>query len=407
MGANDRPAVSLDTMLGGQNAGRSSELIQRYLAEAREQLQMEVAYVAEFRDGQRLYRYVEGDTLPESVRVGTGEAVQETYAQRVVDGRIESVVPDAQANEQVRDLRETRECGIGSFVGVPIRLANGNLYGVLAAFSGRPAPILDGKWGKFLEAFARLIADQLADLEEDWDDLRQQLDRVDRVITGGGLSMVYQPVFDIRTREVVGAEALARFSAEPKRTPDAWFDEAWTVGRGVDLELAALASALDGLRDLPEGTFLAVNISPQTVVSPRLRTELAGLPAERLVLEVPERAPVEDQYALGQSLEFLRALGVRLAADDAGAGFDSLSNILELKPDIIKFDVALTRDVDTDPLRQSLAASMVSFADQFGAMVIAEGIETEGELSTLRDIGFGHGQGYHLARPGPLPLAER
>jgi EAL domain-containing protein (putative c-di-GMP-specific phosphodiesterase class I) len=217
--------------------------------------------------------------------------------------------------------------------------------------------------------------------------------------------MVFQPILDIRTRGLVGVEALARFPMEPQRPPNVWFEEAWTVGRGVDLELAAVAAALDQLQHLPPEAFLAVNVSPETISSPRMDVALVGLPTERLILEFPERAPVSDHYALTQAVARLRANGVRLAVDDAGAGFENLSNILELTPDIIKFDVALTRDVDTDPVRHSLASSLVSFAEQLESVVVAEGIETDGELNTLREIGFGFGQGYHLGRPGPLPLA--
>jgi EAL domain-containing protein (putative c-di-GMP-specific phosphodiesterase class I) len=95
---------------------------------------------------------------------------------------------------------------------------------------------------------------------------------------------------------------------------------------------------------------------------------------------------------------------VRLAVDDAGAGFATLQHILRLQPDLIKLDLSLTRDIDKDPVRRALASSLVSFAREINAQLIAEGVETAEELETIRALGIAFGQGYHLARPQPLPL---
>jgi EAL domain-containing protein (putative c-di-GMP-specific phosphodiesterase class I) len=94
---------------------------------------------------------------------------------------------------------------------------------------------------------------------------------------------------------------------------------------------------------------------------------------------------------------------MRLAIDDTGAGFASLRHILNLEPDIIKLDISLTRGVDVDRARRALAAALIAFAANTGASIVAEGVETASELSVLRDLGVGFGQGYLLGRPGPLP----
>ena len=93
--------------------------------------------------------------------------------------------------------------------------------------------------------------------------------------------------------------------------------------------------------------------------------------------------------------------------DDAGAGFASLRHVLGLSPDVIKLDLSLTRDIDSDPVRRALAASLVAFAREIGAAIVAEGIETGGELETLRALGVTHGQGYYIARPLSGPVPER
>lgn len=228
--------------------------------------------------------------------------------------------------------------------------------------------------------------------------------RIDAAIAPGALTMVFQPVADLTTGDVVGAEALARFHCEPHRPPNEWFAEADQIGRGVDLELAAIAAALDQLDRLPADAFLAVNASPGTAATPELDALLAHHPAERVVLELTEHSPVGDYDTLMAALEGLRRRGARIAVDDTGAGYAGFQHLLQLRPDILKLDTTLTRGIDTDPVRRSLAAALVTFATEVGATIIAEGIELTSELTTLQHLGIPWGQGYHLAHPGPLPL---
>ncbi|MGZ5354682.1 MAG: EAL domain-containing protein, partial [Actinomycetota bacterium] len=102
------------------------------------------------------------------------------------------------------------------------------------------------------------------------------------------------------------------------------------------------------------------------------------------------------------SLQRLRALGARIAIDDAGAGFASLRHILLIAPEIIKIDISLTSRIDTDPRRRALAAALVSFAKEMSIEVVAEGIESEEEYAALLSLGVRLGQGYHLGRPAPI-----
>jgi EAL domain-containing protein (putative c-di-GMP-specific phosphodiesterase class I) len=228
--------------------------------------------------------------------------------------------------------------------------------------------------------------------------------RIDAAMAPGALTMLFQPVAALATGAVVGAEALARFACEPKRPPDEWFAEADAIGRGVELELAAIAAALDQLDRLPPNVFLALNASPMTAVAPELEDLLARHPGHRLVLELTEHTRVGDYDALLVALARLRARGVRIAVDDTGAGYAGFQHLLELRPHIVKLDTTLTTGIHADPIRRSLAAALVTFANEIGATIIAEGIEVAEELTTLRRIGIPWGQGYHLARPASLPL---
>ena len=229
---------------------------------------------------------------------------------------------------------------------------------------------------------------------------------IDAVLEPGAIRAVYQPVFELTTGRVVGYEGLARFDREPRRGPDVWMAAAGEAGRRDQLELAAIRAQLARFNELPAPAYLALNISPTTAMSEELATLLSSLPMERLVLEITEHAPVADYEALQAGLADLRAQGVRLAVDDAGAGFASLRHILQLSPDIIKLDGSLTRGIDADRARRSLASALIAFAAQMGMAVVAEGIETAAELATLLDLGVAYGQGYILRRPGEPPGAN-
>jgi EAL domain-containing protein (putative c-di-GMP-specific phosphodiesterase class I) len=193
-----------------------------------------------------------------------------------------------------------------------------------------------------------------------------------------------------------------------RRSPGSvpWFADAASLGLGAELELAAVLAALAQLEDLEPAWRLAVNLSPSTMCRPEFRELVQHVPLRRLAFELTEHQQVADYAGLNDVLTELRSRGALLAVDDAGAGFASLRHILKLTPDVIKLDMALTRAVDTDPVKRALAAALVRFARDIGAAITAEGIETEAELATLRELGITYGQGFFLAHPAPLPPAR-
>jgi EAL domain-containing protein (putative c-di-GMP-specific phosphodiesterase class I) len=157
---------------------------------------------------------------------------------------------------------------------------------------------------------------------------------------------------------------------------------------------------------LASDEFLAVNVSPRVLESPRFLEALPAGSHPRLVAEVTEHARVSDYRRLTTCLEGLRRTGLRLAIDDAGAGYASLRHILWLAPDVVKLDMSLTRNLHADTRRRALVAALVPFAAEIGATVIAEGIETADELEALRAYGASWGQGFLLGHPGPLPTGH-
>ncbi len=223
------------------------------------------------------------------------------------------------------------------------------------------------------------------------------------VLESGAMRTVFQPIADLGSGRLVGYEALTRFDPEPIRPPDQWFDQAAALGLHSELELAAIDLALRQLPAIRDDVFVSINVSPAVATTAQFAQLGGRFPGDRLVVEVTEHARVDDYGTLLDTFDRLALDGARVAVDDAGAGFSSLQHILRLNPDIIKLDIALVRDIDRDPVKRALAASLVVFARDIGSTLVAEGIESAAEQATLVDLGIGWGQGYHLGRPEPLP----
>lgn len=215
------------------------------------------------------------------------------------------------------------------------------------------------------------------------------------------LQLVFQPICTL-DGTLVGSEALSRFRGPPKRGPEGWFAEASEVGLRAELELVAVRAAFAVVPSLPAKTYLAVNVSPATLTGSSFQKLLRTTDGERIVVEVTEHAPIADYARMSEAVGRIKAEGVRLAIDDAGAGFASLRHILRLDPDFIKLDRTLIRGIAKDRSKQALAAGLISFAEKIGATIVAEGIETAGELDALAGLGVQYGQGFYLARPVPL-----
>lgn len=223
-----------------------------------------------------------------------------------------------------------------------------------------------------------------------------------RAIQSNGVTTAFQPIVSLTTGQLLGTEALSRFSIPgQQRTPEDWFTDAAKVGLGIELEVHVAKLALNAATVLPEDAYVSVNLSPETLLWPGLRDVLTRTPIapSRVVVEITEHASVKDYDELVGALQPLRKLGIRLAVDDAGAGYASFRHILCLSPEFIKLDRTLIRGIDSDPAQRALAAAVVMFAADVNATVVAEGIERAPELATVRRLSVDAGQGYLLGRP--------
>ena len=379
----------------------SNESIDRMLSLARAALDMDVAFVSAFTDDEAVVEASDGDASSFGIEVGTRVPLVETYCQRMLKGRLPSVVRDAANDPLTADLPVTREADIGAYVGVPVRLWDGRLYGTLCCLSHEPEPTLNARDIRFMRVVAEIVAEQIDRQELETEKRRLEWSRIRSLLDDEEVNVEFQPVFDLADNRVVSMEALARFWREPMRSPADWFAEANEVGLGAELELAAIEAALERLSEFPSDIALAINVSPATELHPRFFELVLGI-ADRLIIEITEHAQVEDYEELAEALAPLRACGARLAIDDVGAGFASLRHILRLEPDIVKLDLTLTHEIARDPAREALAWSLVRFAEGIDATITAEGIESPEDLAVLRSLGVAYGQGFYLARPSGL-----
>jgi EAL domain-containing protein (putative c-di-GMP-specific phosphodiesterase class I) len=384
-----------------------TDTLSRSLHAIRTHLNMDVGFISEFVNDRRYFRYVDADDRDAVISVGQSDPLEESYCQRIVDGRLPGLLTDACLNPEALTLAATRALPVGAHLSAPIRLKNGRIFGTLCCFSSHPNHSLTERDLAMLQVVSDMLAGHI---EADLLAQREQTDiqaRIALAMEQDHMRCVFQPIWDLSHNQLVGFEALTRFQCGPARSPEQWFMEAAQADQGTAMEIHAIETALQALHQLPEGVYLAINASPRTVVSPELSQRLADLPLHRLVLEITEHEEVDAaMYSdIAHITRPLREAGLRVAVDDAGAGYACFKHILHLAPDIIKLDVSITRDIDSDLSRQALAAALVRFAESTHGRLVAEGVETDAEIATLRQLGVGLAQGYALGKPMPLAQA--
>ncbi|NUT71537.1 EAL domain-containing protein [Pseudarthrobacter sp. C4D7] len=229
--------------------------------------------------------------------------------------------------------------------------------------------------------------------------------RISTLLQHQMLMTAFQPIYGLEGKTVVGAEALSRFVSDDGAAAELWFAEAAAVGLGANLEFSALGSAAAAAKDLPENLYVSLNISPTSCLDARLPElfDHIELPIHRVVLELTEDIPEEEYLQFLSAINPLREKGLRIAVDDTHTGAGALSRMIHLRPDFLKVGRNVIGDIDKDGLQRALAACLVDFAESIGVTLVAEGIETVGELKVLTELGISAGQGYLLGRPSVRP----
>jgi EAL domain-containing protein (putative c-di-GMP-specific phosphodiesterase class I) len=371
----------------------AGERVERVMELARRHLKMDVAFISEIADGRQNYRAVQGAADAFGLVVGGADPAESTYCNLMIRGDLPHIVPDSGADGRTSSLGMTGTAGIGSYAGVPLRYSDGELYGTFCCLGSSADPMLTDRDGDFMAMLAELLV-------EDLDALRERANLVSRlteVIENEELTVAVQPIVDLTTGRCVGFEALSRFA---EGSPDVVFAQADAVGLGVQLERLAVQAALRLLPQLTPDQYLSVNLTP--IAAAELAAAaftMEDLPLHQLVLEITEHKSVSDYTFLRERLDPLRGRGLRVAIDDAGAGFASLHHVVELQPDIIKIDRSLVDGVATNRAQRSIIAGFVLLALDVNASLVAEGVETREDLDVLADMGVDAVQGFLLARP--------
>ncbi len=246
-------------------------------------------------------------------------------------------------------------------------------------------------------------------------DTRRQKETLQRIIVREEVDVLYQPILTLGELDVFGFEALST-AADGTGIADAemLFALAAEADLSTQLDRVCRRRALTDAQRWLGDSRLFLNTDPRTIEDLGTRDDAlfhlfqsGGISPHRVVLEITERSAIGNLALFEATLNRLRDHGIGVAVDDAGAGYASLNTIARLKPDFLKFDMALVRGIDRDPVRQELLATVQELGSRVGARVIAEGIETEGELTTLMEAGVEFGQGYLLAKPKPALEIER
>jgi EAL domain-containing protein (putative c-di-GMP-specific phosphodiesterase class I)/DNA-binding response OmpR family regulator len=266
---------------------------------------------------------------------------------------------------------------------------------VYAKDADTPAGTLSQRLSELIDA-THFIVVVLRPAVERAETASASITRIQTIISTRAFAIHLQPIVRLDGGEVVAVEALTRFADDS--APEALFGEAATFGLGPALERAAIEAAIEAARPLPPATALSLNVSADALQhDPKLRELLAGK-GRTIIVELTEHERIDDYAGVRAALATLGP-DVKLAIDDAGSGFASLRHIFALRPDYVKFDIEWVRGIDRDPVRRALVSGLVHFGGETGCELIAEGIETEGELRALRELGIQLGQGYLLGRP--------
>lgn len=375
--------------------------VQRILQTVREHLGAEIAFVGRYVDGnQRELMHVSTDLdLP----MGTGfrEPREDSFCWHVLEGRLPELIQDASDHPLAKTLPITKVLPVGCHLNVPLRLSDGSVFGSFCCVSREADRTVSERDMQVMRAFAQLASEQIERSIGGEEQAVQIGRKIDRVIEQRAIRPFEQPIHDLHSRRVVGFESLSRFEDADVRGPDKWFEDAKSVGRGIELELLAIEMALEAGAYLGDDVYQSINASPETVMSGKIAPLIAGFGKRNVVIELTEHEQVSDFAELRDALRTI-AQHARIAVDDVGAGYAGLRFLVDLSPDLLKLDISLTRNIHKDLARQAMAKAIVHYAAAIGSAVIAEGIESREEMDMLTQLGVTYGQGYFFAAPMPF-----
>ena len=237
--------------------------------------------------------------------------------------------------------------------------------------------------------------------------VKSNFNALNRILDGSHIIPVYQPIVSLKDGRIFGYEALTRISDKTVEfNTEQMFRIADKMNKLWELETLCRKKALKNAKFMNADNKLFLNVNPNIIHDAEFingftkgRLTKYGLDFLDIVFEITERNAVIDKEAFLKSIDHYREQNFKIAIDDVGSGYSGLNAIYDIRPDIMKLDMSLTRNIDKDEIKQHLCKAMVEFGKNAGIMVIAEGIETREELKTLIKINAEFGQGYFLGIP--------
>jgi EAL domain-containing protein (putative c-di-GMP-specific phosphodiesterase class I) len=377
-------------------------LIRSVVRELREFLHMDIAYVSQFHDEFQTFLAVDFSTEGEQVGIREGDStyLSKSFCKRVADGKLSNLIIDATTEPAVADIPETFAVPIKSFISAPIRMGDGKIFGSICCFSRSTCDWLTPQDASLLGLFSEFIARSFSVKADTLNELFIRQQEISDIIKSKRYQILYQPIIEYPTKNIIGFEALTRFQRNNiSGDTEEVFKIASAAGMAPQLELEIIQSAYEQFEPASDDQFLSVNLSPKTVESDAFFTAFPTWHEHALVLELTEHDAVENYASFNKKIDNLTGSGAKLAIDDAGSGYASFKHVVELNPEIIKIDASTIRGVNKNKNKQGLIKAFVAYGDFTGTKIIAEGVESEEELDMLLALGVKLFQGYFFSQP--------
>ena len=389
------------------DAGLSSDpLIAGFLRSAREHLGLEIGLIGRWIEGD-MREITHVDTVLDlPIGPGLRQHRDETYCWHVLAGELPEMIADPAAFPAAQRLHITTALPVGAHFSVPLRLADGTVWGSFCAIGRKSDPSLTSRDLAIFESFAGMAAERIEELIATAAKRNETRQRIEDMFDGDAITIFHQPIHRLADGKPAGVECLARFPDVNKRGPGAWFGDAESAGLGEELEMSAVRGAIETFDSVPDTFFAAIKAPARCVISGAVRAALETEQAANVLVTLTQYAACDDKLALVQALQGFRP-PARIAIDMVGTSYASMQLVASIKPDFVKLDMALARNVASDPAARAMVGAVVALVSGWGGAVIAEGIEESAQAEAMQALGVAYGQGYLFARPLPMAAAAQ
>lgn len=397
--AGGNESIPLRDLLGNlSREDPETERSMRDLVDAlRRHLSMEVAFIGELTDRQRILRVVAAQG-PDGPRSGRADPEAESHCAQVVEGRLPEILGDISEHPTAAGLQAVRDLEIAAYIEVPLRLPGGELYGTLCCYDRTENNSLGERDLALMRAVAEVLGERIARRRKEDQEAYAFRAALTSTLGSDAIQVAWQPIVRVNDRQPIGNEALARFPEIPQIATGEMFMMARRLTPDLNLDMQVLERVLAQRGKDDGGQLRFINAWPELLTESRF-FDLIKRAGKDVVIELVEDPATIPTEMLKQAAMRVRRYGLRVAIDDVGTGHSNLARLVEICPDYIKLDRSLIREIDRDPAKQALVATFVSFSERIGGQIVAEGVERAAELEVLADLRVPLAQGFYIGRP--------